>query len=65
MCDNPEMCIEVMPRDVARHAVKAAVRPAEFRCYSRPETQAALDEGAWLVSIGAWVLPLRLDAPPC
>ena len=24
---------------------------------------ATLEEGAWLVSVGSWVLPLRLDAP--
>jgi len=40
----------------ARHVLPFA--PAHYEALP-----VALEEGAWLVSIGSWVLPLRLDAP--
>jgi hypothetical protein len=41
----------------ARHVLPAA--PAHYEALP-----VVLEEGRWLVSVGAWVLPLRLDAPP-
>lgn len=40
----------------ARHVLPVA--PAHYEALP-----VVLEEGAWLVSIGSWVLPLRLDAP--
>ncbi len=40
----------------ARHVLPVA--PARYEALP-----VALEEGSWLVSIGAWVLPLRLDVP--
>jgi hypothetical protein len=40
----------------ARHVLPFA--PAHYEALP-----ATLEEGAWLVSVGSWVLPLRLDAP--
>ena len=40
----------------ARHVLPVA--PAHYEALP-----ATLEEGAWLVSVGSWVLPLRLDAP--
>ena len=41
----------------ARHVLPAA--PAHYEALP-----IVLEQGSWLVSIGSWVLPLRLDGPP-
>jgi hypothetical protein len=41
----------------ARHVLPAA--PAHYEALP-----VVLEQGSWLVSIGSWVLPLRLDGPP-
>jgi hypothetical protein len=48
--------VEAVQR-AARHILPAA--PAHYEALP-----VVLEEGRWLVSVGSWVLPLRLDAPP-